>query len=117
MSMAPITPPPSTGIHSLTHMGGPNVGYTNLGSTPGDRGSCSADSGVRGKRETTVKGFNYNNFGRFLGSSDRESAAGDLQLSDGPCENGPCITVDSDSISLVSSHHNMYQCKSELNNL
>ncbi|XP_063700469.1 kazrin [Culicoides brevitarsis] len=88
VSMAPITPPPNTGI--MSHMGGPNVGYTNLGSTPGDRGSCSADSGVRG-------------------NSDRESAAGDLQLSDGPCENGPCITVDSDSISLVSSHHNMYQ--------
>lgn len=47
VSMAPITPPPSTGI--MTHMGGPNVGYTNLGSTPGDRGSCSADSGVRGE--------------------------------------------------------------------
>uniref|UniRef100_A0A336LPK9 CSON009027 protein n=1 Tax=Culicoides sonorensis TaxID=179676 RepID=A0A336LPK9_CULSO len=88
VSMAPITPPPSTGI--MTHMSGPNVGYSNMGNTPGDRGSCSADSGVRG-------------------SSDRESAAGDLQLSDGPCENGPCITVDSDSISLVSSHHNMYQ--------
>lgn len=45
------------------------------------------------------------------GSSDRESAAGDLNLSDGPCENGPCIQVDSDSVSLVSSHHNMYQCE------
>lgn len=90
VSMAPLTPPPQPGI--MTHMGGPNMGYTNLGSTPGDRGSCSADSGVRG-------------------SSDRESAAGDLNLSDTPCENGPCITVDSDSISLVSSHHNMYQCK------
>ena len=63
-----------------------------LNATAGDRGSCSADSGVRG-------------------SSDRESAAGDLNLSDGPCENDPCITVDSDSISLVSSHHNVNQCK------
>lgn len=89
-SLAPLTPPPQPGI--VSHMGGPSMGYTNLGSTPGDRGSCSADSGVRG-------------------SSDRESAAGDLNLSDTPCENGPCITVDSDSISLVSSHHNMYQCK------
>lgn len=59
------------------------------GPSSGERGSCSADSGVRG-------------------SSDRESAAGDMNLSDGP--DGPCITVDADSISLVSSHH-MYQCK------
>lgn len=63
-----------------------------LNTTPGDRGSCSADSGVRG-------------------SSDRESAAGDMNLSDGACENETCITVDSDSISLVSSHHNMNQCR------
>lgn len=66
-----------------------------IGLTAGDRGSCSADSGVRG-------------------SSDRESAAGDLNLSDGACDNGPCITIDSDSISLVSSQY-MNQCKGSLN--
>ncbi|KAJ6641775.1 Kazrin [Pseudolycoriella hygida] len=75
LSFAPLTPP--SGM--MSHMAGGGCG---------ERGSCSADSGVRG-------------------SSDRESAAGD-PLSDGPCDNGPCITVDSDSISLVSSHH-MYQ--------
>lgn len=52
-----------------------------------DRGSYSADSGVR--------------------SSDRESAAGDTNLSDGACDNA----IDSDSISLISSHHNMNQCE------
>lgn len=52
-----------------------------------DRGSYSADSGVR--------------------SSDRESAAGDMNLSDGACDNA----IDSDSISLISSHHNMNQCE------
>jgi hypothetical protein len=87
VSMAPLTPP--SGL--MGHIGGNSSGYANLSGTPGDRGSCSADSGVRG-------------------SSDRESAAGDLNLSDGPCDNGPCITVDSDSISLVSSHY-MNQCK------
>lgn len=56
-----------------------------------DRGSYSADSGVR--------------------TSDRESAAGDLNLSDGACDND-ILAIDSDSISLISSHHNnMNQCK------
>jgi hypothetical protein len=55
-----------------------------------DRGSYSADSGVR--------------------SSDRESAAGDMNLSDGACDNA----IDSDSISLISSHHNMNQCEAHL---
>ncbi|XP_065092223.1 kazrin isoform X2 [Ochlerotatus camptorhynchus] len=86
VSAAPLTPPSGLMSHTQTTAGG----YSNISGTPGDRGSCSADSGVRG-------------------SSDRESAAGDLNLSDGPCENGPCIQVDSDSVSLVSSHHNMYQ--------
>lgn len=53
-----------------------------------ERGSYSADSGVKL-------------------SSDRESAAGDMILSDGACDNA----IDSDSISLISSHHNMNQCK------
>lgn len=92
LSFAPLTPP--SGM--MNHLGGPSTsGYGTSGMaslSAGDRGSCSADSGLRG-------------------SSDRESAAGDLNLSDGPCDNGgPCITIDSDSISLVSSHH-MYQCK------
>lgn len=82
ISMPPLTPPSGLSHHLS---GGPSGSYL-----PNDRGSCSADSGVRG-------------------SSDRESAAGDYNLSDGPCENGPCITVDPDSISLVSSHHNTYQ--------
>uniref|UniRef100_A0A1B0CV83 SAM domain-containing protein n=2 Tax=Lutzomyia longipalpis TaxID=7200 RepID=A0A1B0CV83_LUTLO len=43
------------------------------------------------------------------GNSDKDSAAGDLNLSDGPCENGICLTMDPDNISLVSSQHNMYQ--------
>lgn len=94
MSYAPLTPP------SNHHLGGGNVGgylapgttSSMIGMLPGDRGSCSADSGVRG-------------------SSDRESAAGDMNLSDGACDNGPCITIDSDSISLVSSQY-MNQCES-----
>uniref|UniRef100_A0A9I3E1F0 SAM domain-containing protein n=1 Tax=Anopheles dirus TaxID=7168 RepID=A0A9I3E1F0_9DIPT len=93
VSAAPLTPPSGLMAHNPAAGGPattPGVGYSNISGTPGDRGSCSADSGVRG-------------------SSDRESAAGDLNLSDGPCENGPCIQVDSDSVSLVSSHHNVYQ--------
>ncbi|XP_029726619.1 kazrin isoform X3 [Aedes albopictus] len=90
VSAAPLTPPSGLMTHTQTTTGG----YSNISGTPGDRGSCSADSGVREL---------------IAGSSDRESAAGDLNLSDGPCENGPCIQVDSDSVSLVSSHHNMYQ--------
>ncbi|XP_021696334.1 kazrin isoform X1 [Aedes aegypti] len=90
VSAAPLTPPSGLMTHNQTTTGG----YSNISGTPGDRGSCSADSGVREL---------------IAGSSDRESAAGDLNLSDGPCENGPCIQVDSDSVSLVSSHHNMYQ--------
>lgn len=61
------------------------------GATAGDRNSCSNDSGLRN-------------------SSDRESTGGELNFSDGTCDNGPCITVDPDSISLVSSQ-NMYQCE------
>lgn len=75
----------------MSHIAGPS----SSSGCAGERGSCSADSGVRG-------------------SSDRESAAGDMNLSDGPCDNGPCITVDPDSISLVSSHH-MYQCTKKPN--
>lgn len=88
LSFAPLTPP--SGM--ISQVPGPSSGFASL--TMSERpGSCSADSGVRG-------------------SSDKDSAAGDYNLSDGPSDNGPCITVDSDSISLVSSHHNMYQCKS-----
>ncbi|KAL7735315.1 hypothetical protein ACLKA6_018010 [Drosophila palustris] len=59
------------------------------GATVGDRNSCSNDSGLRN-------------------SSDRDSTGGELNFNDGTCDNGPCITVDPDSISLVSSQ-NMYQ--------
>lgn len=102
LSYAPLTPP--SGINHLgggNHSGGylaPGTTTSMIGLTAGDRGSCSADSGVRG-------------------SSDRESAAGDLNLSDGACDNnGPCITIDSDSISLVSSQY-MNQCKKSLRHL
>lgn len=61
------------------------------GATVGDRNSCSNDSGLRN-------------------SSDRDSVGGELNFNDGTCDNGPCITVDPDSISLVSSQ-NMYQCE------
>lgn len=95
LSYAPLTPPSGAMNHLMggNHGGGYLVpGNTSgIGLMAGDRGSCSADSGVRG-------------------SSDRESAAGDLNLSDGACDNGPCITIDSDSISLVSSQY-MNQCK------
>ncbi|XP_058459377.1 kazrin isoform X3 [Malaya genurostris] len=97
VSAAPLTPPSGLMTHTQTTAGG----YSNISGTPGDRGSCSADSGVRAHRAHSLE--------LIAGSSDRESAAGDLNLSDGPCENGPCIQVDSDSVSLVSSHHNMYQ--------
>lgn len=96
LSYAPLTPPSGMMNHlaGSSHGGGylaPGNTSGMIGLTAGDRGSCSADSGVRG-------------------SSDRESAAGDLNLSDGACDNGPCITIDSDSISLVSSQY-MNQCK------
>ncbi|CAO1330334.1 unnamed protein product [Diamesa tonsa] len=86
-SIAPIISPSGLGLlnHGCDESEGiPGTVYVGLA---GDRGSCSADSGVRG--------------------SDRESAAGDLNLSDGPCEGDGCLNVDSDSISLISSHHNM----------
>jgi hypothetical protein len=87
VSMAPIISP-STAHGMMNH------GCDDSDVMPGmyghERGSCSADSGVR--------------------TSDRESAAGDLNLSDGACDNDG-ITVDSDSISLISSHHNMGPCK------
>lgn len=87
VSLAPFISP--TGAHGLL-----NPGCEDNEPLPGgiyghERGSCSADSGVR--------------------TSDRESAAGDLNLSDGACENDG-LAVDSDSISLISSH-NMGQCK------
>lgn len=82
LSFAPLTPPAGMMNHLV---GNHAISYLN------ERGSCSADSGVRG-------------------SSDRESTTGDLNLSDGAGDNGPCITIDSDSISLVSAHY-MNQCK------
>lgn len=97
LSYAPVTPPSGINSHLIGAMCSGYMGNnTNIGLNANDRGSCSADSGVRG-------------------SSDRESAVGDLNLSDGPCDNGscdngPCITIDSDSISLVSSQY-INQCK------
>uniref|UniRef100_A0A1B6DCS0 SAM domain-containing protein n=1 Tax=Clastoptera arizonana TaxID=38151 RepID=A0A1B6DCS0_9HEMI len=75
--------------------GGGATPTASSGSTllPGDRGSCSADSGVRG-------------------SSDRESGAtsGGGNLSDSTTDGTPTITIQSrnyemDSISLKSSHN------------
>lgn len=85
LSFAPLTPP--SGMVS-SHATGP-TSSSGFGSMSGVTDSI----GMRG--------------------SDRESAAGDMNnMSDGTCDNGggPCITVDADSISLVSSNHNMYQC-------
>lgn len=102
LSFAPLTPP--SGL--MSHLAAPNssstsgfvsnaggsssggVGGTN--STTGDRNLCSAESITRG-------------------GTDRDSATGDILLGDGACD-GPCITIDPDSISLVSSQH-MYQCE------
>ncbi|XP_023015542.2 liprin protein kazrin isoform X1 [Leptinotarsa decemlineata] len=71
--------------------GGLLSGHHGLGQLPGDRGSCSADSGVRV-------------------SSDRESGATSVagNLSDSTTEGTPTITLgdghkDLDSVSLVSS--------------
>lgn len=88
VSMAPIISP--SGAHGMMNHGldeGENLPSGIYGL---ERGSCSADSGVR--------------------TSDRESASGDLNLSDGACENDG-LAIDSDSISLISSHHNMGQCE------
>lgn len=87
VSMAPIISP-SGALGLMNH--GCDEGETLAGMYGHERGSCSADSGVR--------------------TSDRESAAGDLNLSDGACENDG-LAIDSDSISLISSHHNMGQCE------
>ena len=92
VSMAPIISP--SGAHGMMNHGCED-GDTMPGGMYGlERGSCSADSGVR--------------------TSDRESASGDLNLSDGACDNDG-ITIDSDSISLISSHHNMSHCKLLIN--
>ncbi|XP_056635891.1 kazrin isoform X3 [Diorhabda sublineata] len=71
--------------------GGLLSGHHGLGQLPGDRGSCSADSGVRV-------------------SSDRESGATSVagNLSDSTTDGTPTITVgeglkDMDSVSLISS--------------
>lgn len=88
VSMAPIISP--SGALGLMNHGCDENEVMPGGIYGHERGSCSADSGVR--------------------TSDRESAAGDLNLSDGACENDG-LAVDSDSISLISSHHNMGPCK------
>lgn len=111
LSFAPLTPPSAT-TGLLNQMpSGSTAGVVNYrnddsgrgnsnslsafsnssGNTAGDRNSCSNDSVLRN-------------------NSDRESTGGDINFSDGISDNGPCITVDPDSISLVSSQ-NMYQCK------
>lgn len=87
VSLAPIISP--SGAHGLMNHGCDDEVLPG-GIYGHERGSCSADSGVR--------------------TSDRESASGDLNLSDGACENDGLV-IDSDSISLISSHHNMGQCK------
>lgn len=50
VSAAPLTPPSGLMAHNaVAPASTPGVGYSNISGTPGDRGSCSADSGVRGK--------------------------------------------------------------------
>ncbi|XP_023303308.2 kazrin [Lucilia cuprina] len=108
LSFAPLTPP-SAASGLLNQMPSSSAGVVNYrnddsgrgnsnslsafsnssGNTAGDRNSCSNDSVLRN-------------------NSDRESTGGDINFSDGISDNGPCITVDPDSISLVSSQ-NMYQ--------
>lgn len=87
VSMAPIVSP--SGAHGMMNHGCDDGEGLPSGMYGHERGSCSADSGVR--------------------TSDRESA-GDLNLSDGACENDG-LAIDSDSISLISSHHNMGPCE------
>lgn len=86
-SCAPLTPP--SGL--LTRPSGPSSssGYNSIVITAGERSSPESILRL---------------------SNNRESTSGDLNLSDGPYDNGSCITADPDNISLVSSHHNMYQC-------
>lgn len=81
---------PSTGAMGMMNHGCDENEGIATGNFHHERGSYSADSGVR--------------------TSDRESAAGDLNLSDGACDND-ILAIDSDSISLISSHHNMNQCE------
>lgn len=88
VSMAPIISP--SGALGMMNHGCEEGDVMPSGMYGHERGSCSADSGVR--------------------TSDRESASGDLNLSDGACDNDG-LAIDSDSISLISSHHNMGQCK------
>lgn len=88
VSMAPIISP--SGAHGMMNHGCEDGEGLPSGIYGLERGSCSADSGVR--------------------TSDRESASGDLNLSDGACENDG-LAIDSDSISLISSHHNMGLCE------
>lgn len=90
--MPPLTPP--TNIGGM--MGTPymNIHSNCMSITNNDRGSCSADSGLRG-------------------SSDKESASGDLNLSDG-AENGICLSIDPDSISIISGQH-LYQSELDYN--
>ncbi|KAL9914583.1 liprin protein kazrin isoform 2-T2 [Glossina fuscipes fuscipes] len=106
LSFAPLTPPsansgllnqlPNTATNNFRNDDSGRGNSNSLsafssssGNTTGDRNSCSNDSVLRN-------------------NSDRESTGGDLNFSDGTCDNGPCITVDPDSISLVSSQ-NAYQ--------
>lgn len=83
ISLAPIISP---GAHGMMNHGCEDSDALPSGVYSHERGSCSVDSGVR--------------------TSDRESASGDLNLSDGACENDGLV-IDSDSISLISSHHNI----------
>lgn len=87
VSMAPIISP---GAHGLMNHACDDNETLQSGLFGHERNFCSADSGVR--------------------TSDRESASGDLNLSDGACENDG-LTIDSDSISLISSHHNLGHCE------
>ncbi|XP_055920511.1 kazrin isoform X2 [Eupeodes corollae] len=107
LSFAPLTPPSGLINHLAASSANSNAlaAYGTTGGGGGG-GSIAGGSSIGGGGGGSAGGGSGDSGVR--GSSDRESAAGDLNLSDGTCENGPCITVDPDSISIVSSQ-NMYQ--------
>ncbi|XP_020712681.1 kazrin isoform X3 [Ceratitis capitata] len=112
LSFAPLTPPSATSamLNQMTAPVSANSGLRNDDSGRGNSNSLSAfSSSLSGGSGATAGDRNScSNDSVLRNSSDRESTGGDLNFSDGTCENGPCITVDPDSISLVSSQ-NMYQ--------
>lgn len=90
LSFAPLTPPPGQPNYQQQHghMGGVSAGFGSM--------MLVADHGA----ETTTTMHSR-------ASSDRENGMGDIA----GLNEEACISVDTDSISLVSGRHNMYQCR------